>query len=104
MTVFCNGIETSLRPQYLAERAQGSAAQPTLKYQMVDYQYYGHDITELPCVLIQEVHRLIRGRIDANIQCIKAGIQSKHIRTSDTCLVASWPITFLTTAINIRTS
>ena len=103
-TAFCDGIKISSRPQCFGECAQASIAQPTLRYKMLDYQYHGHDINELPCLPIQAVFELICGHIEANIQGIKTDIQFEHVPTRHACVVSFWPITFLNTAISLRIS
>ena len=63
--------------------------------------YQGHDITEMPCVIILAVFIRIRRDVDVNMQSIKSAIQSSHVRTRATCVVSSWPTAFLFTALNL---
>ena len=47
---------------------------------------HGHHITESSRVLVIAVFRLICGDVEANIQGVKSGIQSRHVHTHDTCV------------------
>ena len=66
--------------------------------------YQGHRITESSRVLICDNFERIRGDMDVNIQCINIAIQSRHARTRDTCVVSSWPMTFLYTVTKLLIS
>ena len=68
------------------------------------YQYHGHHINWLPCVLINYALIVNPGDIEPSIQGIEKWDSNMHARTCNTCMVSSWSMTFLNTEINFRTS